>query len=73
MYKAALQLLEKVLGKEHPSTLSSMNNLAGLYLKQGRYGEAKPLFKAALQLREKVLGKERADTQSSSHNLAGLY
>ncbi|MCP4347069.1 MAG: CHAT domain-containing protein, partial [Desulfobacterales bacterium] len=70
---AALQLNENVLGKEHPDTLTSMNNLAGLYKSQGRYGEAEPLYKAALQLRENVLGKEHPDTLTSMNNLAGLY
>jgi len=28
MHRQTLQLKEKVLGKEHPSTLDSMNNLA---------------------------------------------
>ena len=39
---------ERVLGPEHPSTLSSVNNLAALYDAQGRYGEAEPLFRRAL-------------------------
>jgi len=52
----ALQLSEKVLGKEHPDTLLSINNLAGLYYYQGHYDEAEPLYKEVLQLSEKVLG-----------------
>ena len=34
------------LGPEHPDTLTSVNNLAGLYRSQGRYGEAEPLTAA---------------------------
>jgi hypothetical protein len=30
LYRETLQLTEKVLGKEHPDTLQSMNNLAVL-------------------------------------------
>ncbi|MCP4345555.1 MAG: tetratricopeptide repeat protein, partial [Desulfobacterales bacterium] len=67
------QLREKVLGKEHPDTLGSINNLATLYESQGRYGEAEPLYKEALQLREKILGKEHPDTLGSINNLAALY
>jgi CHAT domain-containing protein/Flp pilus assembly protein TadD len=73
LFKQALQLSEKVLGKEHPDTLVSMNNLAGLYRSQGRYSEAEPLYKQALQLREKVLGREHPNTLTSMNNLAGLY
>jgi len=35
LYRETLQLLEKVLGMEHPSTLTSMNNLAALLDSQG--------------------------------------
>ena len=38
LYTKALQLSKKVLGKEHPNTIISMNNLAMLYNAQGRYG-----------------------------------
>ena len=34
---------EKVLGKEHPSTLTSMNNLASVLSRQGKYDEAERL------------------------------
>ncbi|MCP4111968.1 MAG: tetratricopeptide repeat protein, partial [Desulfobacteraceae bacterium] len=72
LYKEALQLSEKVLGKEHPSTLVSVNNLALLYSEQGRYGEAEPLYKEALQLSEKVLGKEHPFTLTTQLNYIGL-
>jgi len=34
-----LERAEKSLGKEHPDTLISVNNLAALYQAQGRHGE----------------------------------
>jgi Flp pilus assembly protein TadD len=58
--REALSLTERVLGKEHPGTLTSVNNLAALYKAQGRLAEAEPLFKRALEARERVLGKEDA-------------
>jgi hypothetical protein len=36
----ALAAAERVLGKEHPSTLTSVNNLAVLYDSRGRHAEA---------------------------------
>ncbi len=51
-----------MLGQEHPSTLTSVNNLAVLYQAQGRYGEAEPLLKRALEGYERVLDKEHAET-----------
>ena len=62
-----------MLGKEHPDTLTSVNNLAGLYQAQGRYGEAEPLYKRALEACERVLGKEHPNTLTSVNNLAELY
>jgi CHAT domain-containing protein len=51
----------------------SLNNLAGLYHAQGRYGEAEPLHKRALEAEERVLGKDHSQTLLSLNNLAGLY
>ena len=34
------------LGPDHPDVAHSLNNLAGLYQKTGRYAEAEPLYKA---------------------------
>jgi hypothetical protein len=47
-----------VLGKEHPSTLTSMNNLALVLSNQGKYEEAKEMLRQSLGLSETVLGKE---------------
>ena len=42
--KKTLEQAERVLGKEYPDTLMSVNNLGFLYSAQGRYGEAEPLL-----------------------------
>ena len=44
------------MGPIIPIVAESLNNLAGLYLMQGRYDEAEPLFKRTLAIEEKVLG-----------------
>ena len=69
----ALELARASLGPTHPSTLTSLNNLAGLYQSQGRYGEAEPLFEQALELSRQTLGPTHPDTLISLNNLAGLY
>ena len=71
-YEDCLAIEGRVLGPEHPATLMSVNNLAGLYESQGRYGEAEPLYRRALEARERVLGVEHPDTLVSVNNLAGL-
>ncbi|KAG9231982.1 hypothetical protein BJ875DRAFT_468061 [Amylocarpus encephaloides] len=40
MIRHALEGRLKILGQEHPNTLGSMNNLAGLLKSQGKYDEA---------------------------------
>ncbi|MCH8133033.1 MAG: tetratricopeptide repeat protein, partial [Myxococcales bacterium] len=68
-----LEIQKRVLGEEHPSTLSTMNNLAILYEDQGRYDEAEPLYLKTLEIRKRVLGEEHPSTLSSMNNLAILY
>jgi len=48
MDRQALQLIETVLGKEHPDTLASMNNLADSLYQQGKYAEAEAMDRQAL-------------------------
>ena len=51
----------------------SLNNLAALYMYQGQYAQAEPLFKRALAISEKVLGADHHNVARSLNNLAGLY
>jgi tetratricopeptide (TPR) repeat protein len=44
MHRQALRLKETVLGKEHPSTLMSMNNLTLMLSDQGQYEEAEEIY-----------------------------
>ena len=71
MHRQTLTLRETVLGKEHPNTLTSMNNLAGVLSHQGKYEEAEEMHRRTLALSETVLGKEHPDTLASMDNLAG--
>jgi Tetratricopeptide repeat len=64
---------EKILGGEHPSTLTTMHNLAVVYESQARYTDAKTLYKRVLAAREKILGGEHPDTLTTTDNLAFLY
>ena len=64
---------KKLLGAEHPSVATSLNNLAALYESQGRYTEAEPLYIKALEMNKKLLGAEHPDVATSLNNLAALY
>ncbi|MCZ6835773.1 MAG: tetratricopeptide repeat protein, partial [Planctomycetota bacterium] len=68
-----LETRKRALGDEHPNTLVSMFNLALLYVDQGRYDEAEPLFVKSLETEKRNLGDEHRDTLSIMNDLAYLY
>jgi tetratricopeptide (TPR) repeat protein len=65
-----MQTMKRVLGEEHPSTLTSMANLASTYWNQGRWKEAEELGVQVMQTMKRVLGNEHPDTLITMHNLA---
>ena len=69
----AVDLLDKTLGPDHPTTLTSRNNLANAYRSAGRLKEAIDLHKKNLADRLRVLGADHADTLTSRNNLALAY
>jgi CHAT domain-containing protein len=52
---------------------SSLNNLANVYLYQGKHAEAEGLYKRALAVREKALGASHPHVAGDLHNLANVY
>jgi tetratricopeptide (TPR) repeat protein len=66
----AVQLGRKVLGPEHPDTLSSMNYLGSVLDNQGKYDEAERMHRLVLDIRQKVLGPEHPYTLTSMTKLA---
>ena len=79
MPQLALTLADSVtragdtLGPEHPSTLTSRNNLASAYQDAGRLHEAITLYEKTLEDRTHVLGPRHPDTLLSRNNLATAY
>jgi tetratricopeptide (TPR) repeat protein len=69
-YRQTLELTVKVLGIDHPSTLSTMNNLASVLNKQGKHDEAEKIHRQTIELTEKVLSIDHPSTLSSMNNLA---
>ena len=72
-YERTLADRERVLGPDHPDTLTSRNNLAAAYRAAGRAAEAIPLYERTLADRERVLGPDHPDTLTSRNNLAAAY
>ena len=73
MNRQALDAYGKALGLEHPSTLTSMANLALTYRNQGRWKEAEELDVQVMEIRKRVLGEEHPSTLTSMANLASTY
>ncbi|MDQ2888143.1 MAG: tetratricopeptide repeat protein [Chloroflexota bacterium] len=73
LYQRALAIREQQLGALHPSTATSLGNLAALYRAQGKYEQAEPLYQRALTIREQQLGAQHPNTATSLNNLALLY
>ncbi len=70
MAEASLQARVRILGEDHPDTLSSMTNLASTYQEQGRLAEAEELLIQVLKTEKQELGEEHPDTLASMNNLA---
>ena len=69
----ALAIREKTLGQDHPDVAKSLNGLAEVYRKQGKYAEAKMLDKRALAIFEKALGADHPDVADTLNDLAVLF
>jgi hypothetical protein len=68
-----METRKRVLGEEHPDTLTSMANLALTYRNQGRWKEAESLFVQVMEMEKKVLGEEHLLTLTSMSYLASTY
>ena len=61
-----METRKRVLGKEHPDTLTSMGNLVWTYGNQGRWKEAEELEVQVMETYKRMLGKENL------HKLASM-
>ena len=64
-YKKAVELAERTLGPQHPTTATHIRSLARLHIAQGNYAQAEQLYQRALVIYEKVLGPERRELAKS--------
>ena len=71
--RGALHIVEQILGPQHPSVATTLDNLAGLYHDQGKYEDAEPLYQRALAIREAALGPQHPAIATTLNNLAELY
>jgi tetratricopeptide (TPR) repeat protein len=72
LYRRAIEIDEKVLGKGHPGVGRDYNNLAVLLQAQGKHDQAEPLYRRAMEISEKVHGKNHPTTAIHYSNVAFL-
>ncbi|KAN0073072.1 HET domain containing protein [Elaphomyces granulatus] len=73
MYQRALQGCEKAWGRDHTSTLNTVNNLGSLYADQRKLDDAEMMYQRALQGYEKAWGPDHTSTLNTVNNLGLLY
>jgi hypothetical protein len=64
------EIRRRILGDEHPDTLTSMNNLAATLQAQGDLTGAREKQEDVLDITRRILGDEHPDTLTSMNNLA---
>jgi tetratricopeptide (TPR) repeat protein len=70
LLEQALADRERILGPDHPDTLTSRNSLAQAYESVGRTAEAIPLLEQALAGFERIFGSDHPNTGVVRGNLA---
>jgi CHAT domain-containing protein/Tfp pilus assembly protein PilF len=73
LVERALEIREKILGRDHLDVAEALHGLAVLYLIKDEYAKAEPLYQRALAVYEKALGPEHPSLARSLNNLAVLY
>ncbi|KAF2834152.1 kinesin light chain 3 [Patellaria atrata CBS 101060] len=73
LFMQVMETRKRVLGDEHPDTLTSMANLASTYRNQGRWKEAEELEVQVMETSKRVLGDEHPNTLIGMGNLASTY
>jgi tetratricopeptide (TPR) repeat protein len=69
----ATEARRTTLGEDDPRTLAGGHNLATIYEKLGRYGEAETMYRRALEGKRRVLGAEHPYTIATVRALAAMY
>ena len=72
LYQRDLEISEKVLGPQHPSVATTLNNLASLYYHIGRNEEALSLFERSLKIFESKLGPAHPYFKITEQNIQVL-
>ncbi len=69
MGEAVVRDRTRVLGDEHPETMTSTNNLSGVYRALGMHDEAEKLSLREIEVSVRTLGEDHPDTITSIANM----
>ena len=69
LFQRVLADRERILGVEHPDTISARANLAASYWQAGRTSDAIPMQEGVVADSERILGVEHPDTISAAETL----
>ncbi|MFP5264096.1 MAG: tetratricopeptide repeat protein [Blastocatellia bacterium] len=73
LYQEAQALLETSAGPDHPEVATSLNDLALMYVDQGKYADGAPLLERSLSILEKALDPGDFNLADPLTNLAVCY
>jgi len=73
LYEQALALLERTLGKEHPSLTPTLHDLGLCRWRTGDHAKAMALLERAVQIADKDLGKNSPDVIAPLNSLSRLH
>ena len=68
LFRRAIEIDEKALGKDHPTVATDYNNLARLLQDQGKYAEAEPLYRRPIEIFQATLGTDHSNTVMVKRN-----
>jgi len=72
LYKRALEVDEKVYGKDRHNVATDVNNLGTVLKDQGDLQEARKCFERAIKIGEKVYGKDHPEMATFVNNIGGV-
>ena len=72
LLRDTLERQRAAFGASDPDTLSSMNNLQGLYFSMKRFEAALPIAREVLAEETNVLGADHPRTLQGTHNLGAI-
>ena len=73
LYLEALKIRKEILGANHPSCATTLNNLAGLYEEKGDFINAEKMNLRAIKIYESVYGINHPLYRNALNNLAAFY